>query len=369
MKKISSWKYFVYYDKNNNTIEYRTLREITLPNWFNPRQRLFLESQNQYSKSHRLENLSKENIVPTMKYFSDKIKIMLSKKIIQSEYWIINSNTDSIEDFKKQINIEMYWKEKSIVFDIDWVIIEAWLEVWIKSELSLENYLNENIEYIKNIKILLKELKEKWFKIILCTWRWDNFATRVWESILWWYYEQIISEWWVLIKNKWKKQEVTQWLEENSFYIDNIKNILIEHIKILWWFFEEWKEYVLSFNPPEWLDIIDFKNKIINFLNYTLPNHNNHLLITNSHTAVDILPLWTDKIIALNQILKNNYMIYFGDSNNDIPALRQSNLWIIPNNAKDDFKKEVVSFWDKVILAKSNEIEWTMEWLSFLNSL
>jgi len=71
---ISTWKYFVYHDQANNTIEYRSLREIKLPNWFNPRQRLFLESQNQYAKTHRLEKLWKDKLVPTMKYFSDRVE-------------------------------------------------------------------------------------------------------------------------------------------------------------------------------------------------------------------------------------------------------------------------------------------------------
>lgn len=83
-KKISSWKYFVYEDINNNTIEYRSLREIKIPEWFNPKQRLFLESQNQYAKTHRLENLwkttlEKNKLVPAMQYFADKVNNILEK--------------------------------------------------------------------------------------------------------------------------------------------------------------------------------------------------------------------------------------------------------------------------------------------------
>lgn len=83
-KVISSGTYFVYPDEANNTVEYRSLREIKIPKWldiekqkFNPRQRLFLESQNQTTKTHRLENLGKDNLVPTMKYFADKIQNIL----------------------------------------------------------------------------------------------------------------------------------------------------------------------------------------------------------------------------------------------------------------------------------------------------
>lgn len=89
MKKISlwntKWKYFVYFDKNNNTIEYRLLRTIT---WFNDwfkllskrPSRLYLESENQYPRVPRIENASNW-YVPTINYFSGKIeKIILNEK-------------------------------------------------------------------------------------------------------------------------------------------------------------------------------------------------------------------------------------------------------------------------------------------------
>lgn len=73
----SSWKYFVYFDKSNNTIEYRLLRKIIWFNdWFKPfskrPSRLYLESENQYPKIPRIENAT-EWYVPTIKYFSEKI--------------------------------------------------------------------------------------------------------------------------------------------------------------------------------------------------------------------------------------------------------------------------------------------------------
>ncbi|MDD4151657.1 MAG: hypothetical protein PHR68_03515 [Candidatus Gracilibacteria bacterium] len=85
-KTISDGNYFTFHDEANNTIEYRSLREIKVPDWldiekqnFNPRQRLYLESQNQVAKTHRLENLGNDNLVPTAKYFADKIKETLKK--------------------------------------------------------------------------------------------------------------------------------------------------------------------------------------------------------------------------------------------------------------------------------------------------
>lgn len=72
-KKLSKWNFFVYFDKENNTIEYRVLREIKIPKWVRATSRLFLESQNQGTKNSRLENLIQEELVPTIKYFIKKI--------------------------------------------------------------------------------------------------------------------------------------------------------------------------------------------------------------------------------------------------------------------------------------------------------
>ena len=73
----TKWKYFVYFDKNNNTIEYRLLRKITWFNdWFKPLSkrpsRLYLESENQYPRVPRIKNADKK-YVPTIEYFSKKV--------------------------------------------------------------------------------------------------------------------------------------------------------------------------------------------------------------------------------------------------------------------------------------------------------
>lgn len=273
---------------------------------------------------------------------------------------------DLLINLDSQINSKNW---KSIVFDIDWVLIDAWLEVWAKSHMSIENYFDENKTIIDSVKNQLKELESKWFEIILCTGRWDNFATRVWDLVLWWNYSRVISEWWVLIRDKDSEAKVTQGLEKNSKYINDIKQDLINHIISIWWFFEEGKEYVLSFNPMENTDIMKFKNILINYLEEKFPDFNEYLLITNSQTAVDILPLWTDKIIALNQVINWKHMTYFWDSNNDIPALKEANIWIVTANTKDDFKKEVRWFGEIVLTTYSKEIWWVLEWLKLLNQI
>lgn len=91
MKKVSitnaweenSMNAFVYFDRANNTIEYREVRRITqFPEDFVPLSKrpwkLFLESQNQYSRVPRIENAHKNRAVPTIEYVSKKIASALN---------------------------------------------------------------------------------------------------------------------------------------------------------------------------------------------------------------------------------------------------------------------------------------------------
>ncbi len=76
----STWQYYVFHDKENNTIEYRLLRTIT---GFNDNftrlskrpSRLYLESENQYPKASRVPK--KDKYVPTIQDISKKIRAIL----------------------------------------------------------------------------------------------------------------------------------------------------------------------------------------------------------------------------------------------------------------------------------------------------
>ena len=89
MREISIWdnsmKAFVYYDEANNTFEYRDVRRITsFPSDFVPLSsrpwKLYLESQNQYSRIPRLENAQFNSPVPTIDYISKKVWDVLKTK-------------------------------------------------------------------------------------------------------------------------------------------------------------------------------------------------------------------------------------------------------------------------------------------------
>jgi len=75
----SKWKYFTYFDKENNTIEYRLIKTITWFNdWFRPLleirpSKLYLESENQKPKLTKIEHTTKDYYVPIIKYFGKKI--------------------------------------------------------------------------------------------------------------------------------------------------------------------------------------------------------------------------------------------------------------------------------------------------------
>lgn len=375
-KAQSEGKFFTYFDKKNNTFEYRKIQEITwFEEWFIPLSkrpgRLFLESKNQYPKIPRIEQAHiTSKLVPTIQYVSEKVHFLVNKQSHILISWIVTSKEKELEDVFHRIHSDIEKAPgKTIVFDIDWVLIEAGLEVWTKSHLSLEEYAHNHQEQIMRVRKRLKQLTLDGYEIIICTGRWDDFATKVGEIILFGNYDTIISEWWVIIKRKNEKPKVSEWLEENSKYINLIKETLIRYVKSNDGDFEEWKEYVLSFNPPKDMKIMAFKEKLIRFFKNTFPWYERFIMITNSQTAVDILPLWTDKIIALNQVIWEKYMIYFGDSNNDIPALKESQLWIIPANAQNDFKEKVRNFWNITFTTQSKEIWWVLEWLKFINNI
>ena len=86
-KKIKLWNSeidaFVYWDEKNNTIEYREAAKIKwFQEWFKPLSkrcpRLYLESENQYSKTHRIENTNKDWFVPANKAFAEEYSKRIS---------------------------------------------------------------------------------------------------------------------------------------------------------------------------------------------------------------------------------------------------------------------------------------------------
>ncbi|MCP4523946.1 MAG: hypothetical protein GY828_07055 [Candidatus Gracilibacteria bacterium] len=74
----SQGNYFVYFDKENNTVEYRLLRNLKgFNDGFKPLSkrpsRLYLESENQFPEFSRIEKAS-EGYVPTIQYFAEQVK-------------------------------------------------------------------------------------------------------------------------------------------------------------------------------------------------------------------------------------------------------------------------------------------------------
>lgn len=213
-KVISSWDYFIYHDEANNTVEYRSLREIKIPKWldiekqkFNPRQRLFLESQNQVAKTHRLENLEKDSLVPTMKHFADKIKLSIIDILIKSPNKEENSTFER-DDFTRKFNkitffsSEIEIRKKSILNENKSIFIKyiSKLSNFYKSSPNINlNHLNDLIlinliNFIEN-KEKYKSLDCYWFVNFLywinensnsyidyCRWK-----INIWDIVWFWY--------------------------------------------------------------------------------------------------------------------------------------------------------------------------------------
>lgn len=79
--EFEEWNFYVFHDKDNNTIEYRAIRRITwFPEWLKPvwriPLRLFLESQNQDPQFRRVENIwiRWTKLVPTINDVSEKVR-------------------------------------------------------------------------------------------------------------------------------------------------------------------------------------------------------------------------------------------------------------------------------------------------------
>lgn len=107
--------------------------------------------------------------------------------------------------------------------------------------------------------------------------------------------------------------------------------------------FEEGKEICLSFNPPLGENIADFRKKIEKFLQENNVNLASEIHVTNSDSAVDVIPFGVDKMQALKNELQGKVIVYFGDAKNDQTAMQGiSDINIAPSNANEELKNEIV---------------------------
>lgn len=220
----TKWKYFVYFDKDNNTIEYRLLRKIT---WFNDGfkplskrpSRLYLESENQYPRVPRVENAT-EGYVPTIKYFRDKIKLSISDIIVLGSE--INEYDDLSEevyerylmtpDNEKKNFLKKYKKKyKSSKVEIRNKKRSKWILSLFKNN-SLNNLPNKILlnllEYIEN-KEKYNDLDCGWFVLFLNSldtsvfnnWiRYIEWDINIWD-IVWFWVRSNYSNWRVEFKS------------------------------------------------------------------------------------------------------------------------------------------------------------------------
>jgi len=96
----SKWRFFVFFDEKNNTIEYRKIKKITwFKDWFKPLSdsspwRLYLESKNQYPQFSKIWDLS-FSFVPTVDFFNNKVSAAI--KEIKKKFYIILDTKKTIK--------------------------------------------------------------------------------------------------------------------------------------------------------------------------------------------------------------------------------------------------------------------------------
>lgn len=277
-------------------------------------------------------------------------------------YWTLRTD---ISEETLVSNLTAHQK-RGIIFDIDGVLIEAGLEVWAKKNQTLEAYLDKYKSVIQALRIKLMSLRNLGWEIYLCTGRGEDFAKRVGDAIIGKDNYHTISEWGVIIKKN-GIQKITPWLKKSSCFIHEKTPILRWLAESLSGTFEEGKQYVLSFNPPLWWDIYIFRENLIKLIKKEFPDYETYLTITNSQTAVDIIPKGTDKIIALEDATSGYFRIYFWDAMNDLVAMKWSHIGIIPENADATFSLLAQEEVKSLFLANGIELKGVNNGIDFIS--
>lgn len=142
----SRWKYFVYFDKDNNTIEYRLISTITwFKDWFEllskRPSRLYLESENQYPRIPRIDKAQKWYL-PVIKYFSEKVENLM-------KYWSISSIVLTEEAEKLWLDVEIVSKDKNLFYissEKKEVLFKS-TDFWINTSLWVKMSNNKEFSY------------------------------------------------------------------------------------------------------------------------------------------------------------------------------------------------------------------------------
>lgn len=191
----SQWKYFVYFDKENNTIEYRLLRTITWFNdWFKPLSkrpsRLYLESENQLPRIPRIEN-ARDWYVPTVKYFSE----LVEKIVLKQDFPIKNIRSKKLFDILKinnwTVNICPRSQKAIVNFLLEDGIVNEYIpEKYVNTR--YENNWNKWVKEYRNNGVLIEnqegELLLDYFEAnLINNWKWIELKL--------WYFQDIIDNW------------------------------------------------------------------------------------------------------------------------------------------------------------------------------
>lgn len=301
------------------------------------------------------------------------------------ENWVnvfISNELHDIHNFLQHKNIAKLTErlengEKPVLtFDIDGTLIEGGLEVGPKQHKTVKEYIENNFETVKNfqknIKILRRYLDAQ---VVICTGRGRIFSEMIAREIFDNQVDKIICEGGAMTK-EWDEIRVLSTIEENNKILKNLEWKLKDFvINSLGGTFEEGKEICLSFNPPLGENIADFRKKIEKFLQENNINLASEIHVTNSDSAVDVIPFGVDKMQALKNELQGKVIVYFGDAKNDQTAMQGiSDINIAPSNANEELKNEIVkrsgdAFASLGIIANKQEIWGVNDSLEYLKEV
>ena len=270
--------------------------------------------------------------------------------------------------FKLKKNKKIY-----LVFDLDGVLIPAGIET-PATKLKLDSFVKKNKSTVLQFNAEIKKLKKKGYLVAIDTGRGEEFVKKVIKRIFPKNTVDVIVCEMGSIKFEYTKKGVKH--IETKKYAQGLNKKLLAKIKKVKEQIEtyalrtlkakkEKKEIIISLYSPRRLSFSNF-SKTLN--KYLKEKGFLELFEISSGIAMDIRPKGTNKKKALKNTIGKSEYFFFGDSDPDRVAIKNSLGSIAPGNSSASTKAEVRK--TKIgILPKKDHLFGTLESLKNLNEL
>lgn len=237
---------------------------------------------------------------------------------------------------------EVDGKQVYIYMDVDGCLIEGGLET-AGNPKTLDQWVTENQEKIKNFQQNITRLKNEGFKVGLSTGRGLEFSKRLINAIFpeGGVDKSVVEGGLLIYDHNTDTYEVAPAVDQESAKVlEENREEIMEVGRGFGAAVEVGKQLAVSFNPPKDAEgkrnTDDFREKMKASLDPALVDE---LVITNSSSAVDITPKGVDKLTALEGIVGDGVVIYVGDGKNDETAMSGSDINLAPDNSHKDIKE------------------------------